>query len=600
MGRIQHVSLAWKLTEELSLRDAVRVYTRHDGVYMNATRERLISRGEPLSPWAMYLADGSTYQYVCFDLDAHDGNTQSRELVQADCEKITTILDDCHIAYLVCESGPSGGRHIWISMVDSLDASLVRKLAYAMKAHTPSLDITPLLNPVTGCVRPPYSPHRNGGQSKPIQGSVDCLLIPTVSEQDIWHLIDTLASLAPADTHPVDSETSLEDAHVDSFGLPYLPGIKRELPKGSQTALNAPVNKTTDTSKRLWVVVLGAVRAHWHIQDLMELVVSSNAPGLTHAKYENTNAGRVRRPKYGSHNTVSVLKRMWVKAYQYITSHETQKTQDFDIRLTLITAKIENLYTWNNARTIKGIGQAVDQRVMNTLLYNALKAVNDTIQLDSRRIALTCGISHQTASMSLRRLEKQGHITLTKSAHGVVAHTWHINTNWSLDDCKNVENTGLDSGLVSSLATSGYTPPENYYTLLRNTLLSLLETWLNITNQDACTHTGLGISQGNQLATSHASSPTPALDSLYTWLEKKAHKLGTHGLHAVKTATYMVERTLWTWWVNEVNVMQSSLTTHRIQASEAHNIESLVRARFPRHGALPDYKNAATLVGQLL
>lgn len=68
---------AWALTRQLSPREHVRVAAlEHDhGSYSNAySSTAAIDDHRPAGPWAMYLADGRGYRFVCFDLDASKGN----------------------------------------------------------------------------------------------------------------------------------------------------------------------------------------------------------------------------------------------------------------------------------------------------------------------------------------------------------------------------------------------------------------------------------------------------------------------------------------------------------------------------------------------
>src|SRR5205085_448987 len=77
------------------------------------------------------------------------------------------VLTAAGIAWVEAVSGPTGHRHLLTTWPKGLDAGAVRAVAVALRDRVaPDLDVTPLTNPKTGCIRPPGSPHRHGGRSE--------------------------------------------------------------------------------------------------------------------------------------------------------------------------------------------------------------------------------------------------------------------------------------------------------------------------------------------------------------------------------------------------------------------------------------------------
>ena len=149
---------AWTLTRELSPREHVRVAALdHDhSSYGNAYSSTAAIAGDrPTGPWAMYLADGRGYLYLCFDLDASKGNAAH------DAGRLSLWLDELNIEHLVTVSGPSGGRHVWIALEEATDPQLIRELADLAGSLLPSLDKSPLSNPDTGWTSQRSSPSLN-------------------------------------------------------------------------------------------------------------------------------------------------------------------------------------------------------------------------------------------------------------------------------------------------------------------------------------------------------------------------------------------------------------------------------------------------------
>lgn len=582
---------AWDLTRELSVRDTIRVYTRHGGAYTNTTRETSISKKEPASPWAMYLAWDNSYQYLVFDIDNHTDNPLQ---ANSDLNKLQQVLDKHHIEYLVCSSSNNGGYHIWIALIDSISAQLARHLAFTASRIYPSLDPTCLLNPATGCVRPPLSPHWKKGKSRIIYGNLNTLLTPTVTEQQILTLLDTLTSVSAS--MPTETEQTIQtnsSNHSDSDGMPYIPGVPQPLSHTAMTALRAPVTQHTDTSVRLYQITLSAVRNHWTYNQYIDYIQSNTrAPGFTHAyTRRNAQSTRITRDTHGSNSMLQVVARMWRKAYTTITNGNTQFTgsdSEFLHRSHTTIHTIENVVAWNMTRSLRGTGQATDQRVLNTLSLFALQAHRLTIQADSRRIALTCGISRQAASTSLKRLMSQGLISLTRKAEGRLAHTYTIHT------MKNSTNTRLTVSQCENLDTSEYAPSPATLSTVRQSLLSMLTSWLQITSHDACTYHGIGIKNGNKLATQHLDNPVNP-----TYLDQLAHQLGCAGITATREATYTLERALWAWWTQELTYLTAPAATRtgRATVKQHDTISQLTQRRYPRTTAhTPNYQRAKQLL----
>ena len=127
---------------------------------------------DPAVPWAVLLADtAGCFRLLAFDFDAKPPQAVGAAAAhEQECSELLTRHD---IPHVVCASGPGGGRHVWIALAEHAPAETVRELASLAAAAWPSLDVTPLMNPATGCVRPPGAPHRNGGRSTVLTGDVD-------------------------------------------------------------------------------------------------------------------------------------------------------------------------------------------------------------------------------------------------------------------------------------------------------------------------------------------------------------------------------------------------------------------------------------------
>ena len=586
---------AWDLTLEASLRDEIRVYDTRlpDGTWANRTTGRPIASGMPDAPWALYLGDGAGYQLLCFDMDAHDGTPAARRRAAHDATVCAGLLESHGIPCLVCASGPQGGRHVWASTLDTLDAADVRAIALGMRAACPSLDPTPLLNPRTGCARPPYSRHRETGRSLPIRGGLDAITTPTAGEREWWALLDTLSLACPA---PREDTTAREGgatriAH-DTTGMPCIPGTRRPLPKASAVALDAPIGPGTDASRRLWTVLLGAARAHWTWRDVASLADAGH-PGMTHALTERTGGTRHDRPATGHHGARSVLAREWTAAVRHVAASgrathgddgdwEAQAAATTDTILSALAA------ARTDATRARTDAAATDRRTLAALCLLALRAATATIQADVRRLSLMTGLGRQTASASLHRLEHAGRIRLARKGTGPEANTWRI-----------LGGNAFGDTMGAKPDTSGYTPHLRRMLAgtTRHDLAHRLGEWLGAASHDACTRRGLGLAQGNRIADTHiAGRPVARL------LDRAARRLGTHGTRARRALRYARERLLWRWYLAEVAWMKAPAASKPRRAATLAPPDT-ARGLWPRmprdpHGRM-DLTRAAARVATL-
>ena len=186
------VADAWAVTAQISPRSLVRAAAVDaDGRPINSyPLFHPVAGMRPRTPWAVHLADhAGNFHLVCADLDAKT----SAQDAAADATRLSGLLAEFGLPHVVCASGPTGGRHVWLALRDTVDAVLVSALAHLLKAWLPTMDASPMLNPASGCVRPPGAPHRLGGASRVIAGSLSDLTQPTVTANQIRTLVGRLA-----------------------------------------------------------------------------------------------------------------------------------------------------------------------------------------------------------------------------------------------------------------------------------------------------------------------------------------------------------------------------------------------------------------------
>lgn len=576
---------SWRLTAVLSPRPVVRV-TEVDasGCALNVYTGRCrVDADAPSRPWAVYLAgEDRRFRLICFDLDAKVADCAAAR----DADVLCGLLHDVGLDVVVCESGPKGGRHVWTALVESVDAETVATLARLARHLCPTLDLSPLTNPVTGCVRPPGSPHRAGGRSTVLSGDLATLTAPTGTAAQVRQLVENLAQLV---THtdppaPVQQDRPLP---VDNQGRLYLPGPRRDLPPASAAALREKLTGAGDASAVLWKILIGAAAARWKHSDVAALV--DTVPGLEHIRTYRDGARR--RPR-SQRDATLLLRRQWDKAVTHVATTPRQIGDDptFDTRADAIATHIRDVQTRADASTGRWNtrGGPTDRRILDALCILALQALRSTVEADIRRLALMTGTGRETVRTALRRLTDDSWITPTQAATGPHATHWTINP------------TPLLHNPASPARSQADPRPAGAGAAERHALLATLTPRLDDATHDLFTPSpGLGHHAGNtwarttttpqtlhELAHQLGDSPERTFQTLdrlvdagvlirtHTGWQRPltdrrataAHHLGVDGRLNDRARRYNLERELWAWWRSEEAWMRAPhrpATTHR-------------------------------------
>ena len=571
---------AWALTAAISPRPSVRVAAvNDDGSPLNSYPPQhitSITAAAPERPWAIYLTDTEhRYWLLCFDLD---GKTpEAAEAAEQDAAALAQLLTDAGLAPVVCQSGPQGGRHIWVALREGVSAELVHRLTFFADKLYQTLDLSPINNAATGCVRPPGAPHRHGGHSVVIDGELDSLTQPSGTEAAVIAAVERLAQLVNDHAATVLPDAFSAETETDPTRHPHIPGVKRPLAPTAAAALSADTTGA-DASAVLWRVLTGAAAAHWQYTDVARLL--NTAPGLEHARTRPEHGRRIpRRPD----ERARVLRRQWDRAVAYIASGRRVVGRDdtFDARADAIATHISAVQSradaapgrWNRR------GGPADRRVLDALSILTLQAVSADVEADTRRLALMAGIGRETARTALLRLADDGWIIRTSAAEGRRSARWKIGP-----------QVVIHSNPVDTRSQVAHRPPGTG-TAARNGWLLTLTNRLDSAAHDLFTPGALGLHAGNvysrcthdalplaQLARLIGSDAAHTVHTLTQLIEADVLLLTRDGWHkpatdrrdaaadargvtgrlAARAERYAVERELWAWWQDELDWMNTA------------------------------------------
>ncbi|QNE48582.1 helix-turn-helix transcriptional regulator (plasmid) [Glaciihabitans sp. INWT7] len=398
---------AWRFTQRASPRDQVRVTdpATGAGITNSYPHQVPLAGPTPSTPWAMYLAgaDGM-YRFVCFDLDASHGNAAN------DADRLSFWLADLNVSHLVCESGPTGGRHVWLALDHGADPAVIEQIGRMAAQLLPSLDITPLTNPRTGCVRPPGAPHRLGGFSTVLAGTLTAFIFPSVTADDLTalrsFLADSGATLDPPRTSPAKGMA------FDTAGHPHLLGPRRVLTSRARTLLDS--EPEADTSVTLARALAMLARARWRYSDVAALLPSS--PALVHAR---SIAGRGARRPVSEHAAARRLAAAWSRAVYFAAANPFSvvgNDDDFLERATQVTAAVAACQA--RADSMPGIwgfdtdsrparadrGRRTHRLVLDAICLYLTQSVQSTVEVDTRRLAEDTGYGRESCRLALLAL----------------------------------------------------------------------------------------------------------------------------------------------------------------------------------------------------
>jgi len=534
-----------------------------------------VAGARPWTPWAVHLADASgRYRLLCADLDAK----VSAAAAAVDATRLAGLLSELGIEHLVCASGPTGGRHVWLGLRESLDAEVVRALAYLLKAWLSTLDLAPLVNPTSGCVRPPGAPHRLGGRSQVLTGSLSVLTNPTVTTEQVNGLLVRLAD--QVQPTPAAPQRTAQRLVAEADGLPFLPGPKRPLSASCRALLDA--SPSGDLSSVLWRILCGAAAARWRYADVAAI---ADAPGLEHARTLRSGTTRLPRPTRGPASPTAVLRRQWIRAVHAMAAVAPASTHagdpTFEARAELVTAIVRTVQRQADAlpgrwgRSRAGLAQ---RRVLDALCLFHLQGVRiDEVEADIRRLALTCGLDRETARRCLIALAADGWIVRTRAAAGRRGARWTIDPG------------GVIHTRVSVMLSQADPRPAGTGPALRTALINELADRLHASAHDAfAPRAGLGLEAGNLYGRLNEPLDTVQCSQLQGWsidqttrvlerlaeaglvegrrhdwrrtgdeqLDGVAVELGTDGVGKRRADRYAVERALWEWWRSELDTQR--------------------------------------------
>lgn len=413
--------LAWALTARMSPRGSVQELT--DPVENLYAATRAITGPAPERPWAMHLANAHGYfRWVCFDLDSGRGNTRK------DAKRLAHWLGLLGIPYLECISGPTGGRHIWIS-VDHLHPQAVNTVGILAKQLLPTLDTTPLSARGNGAVRPPLTPHRTSGHSRPLN-DVDELVEAAPVDAAAFRAFEQLLEAEGA-VLPTPALAGARGVVADSQGVRYLAGDRRNPSARILTLLDGTSGEIAsfdDFSVLQMTVLAGLARARWRFADVAAHL--DHSPAFEHSR--TVPAGIRRLPRRGR-DSRTVLLNDWARAVAFIAANPVSHQGDdseYAVRVAPLVDAVEAVQaradavpgywgTSDTSRAARGhAGRPSWRSVLDAVCVYILRSARPDPHADVRRLAEDTGYSQEACRQALTALSSGDSPWLERTEQG--------------------------------------------------------------------------------------------------------------------------------------------------------------------------------------
>ena len=319
-GALTTASEAWKALVPLLAGRPHMLVSLDGGRSYRGRGRRRISEKPPCQPAAIPVYDdhGMT-RLLALDLDAGRAGT---DRVLADCALIEQLLERAG-GRVVVDRSPSGGHHVYVPLGEPLALGEARSIMRALAARAPSLDITPMLNTITGVIRPPGSLYKRGqGHQElitPLAIAYDTLRRPNSAEV-VRRLRRELAAellAQQADTGDAVAHASLSDDLADVPWQP-LPGGMRSLTSAYRQIAESGVYDAArykSPSEARQAVLCSAVAAGMQLVDVARRLETGLWPGLA-SFYA----------RYAARHWRRALLRDWTRADAYVRRQRAQRT----------------------------------------------------------------------------------------------------------------------------------------------------------------------------------------------------------------------------------------------------------------------------------
>jgi predicted transcriptional regulator len=577
----------------------LRVARRCGGELTNTYDEqRWDGQTAPTDPYAVYLADRTGYRSLAFDLDASRGD------VGADAVLLRRLLTESGVRFIEARSGPQGGRHVIATFRDPLPAAKVAALARHLGHGLPTLDVTPLCNPATGAIRPPGSPHRDGGTSTLLTPSA--IAVSALTEGNTRAAFSRLYGRAGVPARAARRRPPRPTKKPRPLS-PYILRLQRD---GDLDG------RWPDRSGPAAAVCLGYVEAGRPFAEFLQAALDPANRGLDHLRHARVNPGRYRRRSQAESRAAA--ERMWRGRIRYAEQHPARPPAgggDLDAHIAAVLAAAA-------ATPARWAGQAgpSDLAALRAVAHLVATRRAPTVSAATRTISELTGRTQSTADRALRRLTRDGWLIRVTAGRGTDAATYRLATpdqQPTQPGSTSLAGTPVAGGsltpappttdrLCTAIAIQGHDVMTNdglgrYAAAVHIALCAQPGTVADLASRTGLTSRTVR-RQLRRLATAGIAHRTERIWAAadVTELDRAADQLGVTGAVARRAAAHAAERATWRWWLADFTARGSWTVERGLWLPGRHTLTTGDRhvpsQPFPRRAGRAAHTHALRLV----
>ena len=377
-------------------RSSVRV--SYDGGTTYAYPRRIGRRPPQPAAVALYGRDMMTR---CLALD-FDVGAYGIAQAAADAKAFAAAIRSCG-GRVVEDWSPTGGRHVYVPLQTPRSLEIVRRVMAGLSARYPSLDVTPMVNAATGCIRPPGAAHPRGGSQElitPVDEAVDTFRVR--NSDGVWAAF--LSSLGALDYRPKSAKgaqllVTAPHAHRHGGRVP-LPAFYEAIARTGRYDRR----RYKSGSEARQAVLTSAYRKGWTLQEVAaELRLGAwRGLGRLYAKYARR--GRL----------IEALAYDWETARGFVTGGSRADKSDTrgssHAPPTVETSALQHARRWWTAmrawerRHLDDRAGQSDRQVLRSLVATSIRTRSRYVKAGVRSVALGTCLERTAAAESLRRL----------------------------------------------------------------------------------------------------------------------------------------------------------------------------------------------------
>lgn len=406
-------------------RPSMRVMVRRNGrgVYPAST-QRPLTATPPMPPAAVLLFDDHGHLgTLALDFDVSRGD---RRCVERDAAEALQLLSEAGLMPWA-DAGPTGGRHVYARLPHPQPATTVARIAAALSARWDTLDVSPLLNPTGGCIRPAGAAHKAGGAQRLLSPREYVQrAVTSTPDPNTWQALWAITGAAKVSALPTTTDAPVTPEAAPGVTRRHLGEQWEAIARGGRHSYPSP-------SEARMAVIGGAVRAGWSLADLESAITGPWARGPL-ARHLHTKYGRDWRPRIAAEFTKARKNHLDRRLHRSVRIPDTRpaSTRGGSPAVLLSTGNphldLRKFFSFTTDYARLHRFTPTQRSVLRAVIWAGLVQGRPVVNTGCRALAEQAGCHLDTVAATLHELAEHHLVQRIRRGHGPDADLWQINT----------------------------------------------------------------------------------------------------------------------------------------------------------------------------